>query len=182
MLFKEKAFLLKDGREAAFKSPTAVDAVPMRNYLFTCAGETDFILRYPEECNIPDETEAAFLQRVADSPDAVMIACTIDGEIAGNCEISFNTRMKTAHRASVAIAIVKKYWGLGIGTAMFREMIALAEERKVRQIELDYIEGNERARALYEKMGFESTGERPDAIRLRDGTFLKEISMRKLLS
>ena len=44
-------------------------------------------------------------------------------------------------------------------------------------MELDFVEGNSRARALYEKMGFSITGVKPNAIRLKDGTLLNEYSM-----
>ena len=61
---------------------------------------------------------------------------------------------------------------------MFQEMIHIAENNsEILQIELDFIEGNSRARALYEKMGFRITGVRPNAIRLKDGTLLSEYSM-----
>ena len=86
--------------------------------------------------------------------------------------------MKTRHRASVAIGLLKEYWNQGIGTRMFREMIRIAEEnRDILQMELDFVEGNTRARALYEKMGFRITGVKPNAIRLKDGTLLNEYSM-----
>ena len=49
------------------------------------------------------------------------------------------------------------------------------------QIELDFIEGNTRARRLYEKMGFRITGVKPDAIRLKDGTLVNEYMMLKRL-
>ena len=56
---------------------------------------------------------------------------------------------------------------------MFEEMIRLAERREgVMQIELEFVEGNARARYLYEKMGFRITGVHPNAIRLKDGTLL----------
>ena len=65
---------------------------------------------------------------------------------------------------------------------MFEEMFRIARERNgVRQIELDFIEGNSRARHLYEKMGFRITGVKPDAIRTKDGTFINEYMMLKLL-
>lgn len=61
-------------------------------------------------------------------------------------------------------------------------MFRIAREREtVRQIELDFIEGNTRARGLYEKMGFRITGVKPDAIRMKDGTFLNEYMMVKVL-
>ncbi|MFG6348283.1 MAG: GNAT family N-acetyltransferase [Lachnospiraceae bacterium] len=49
----------------------------------------------------------------------------------------------------------------------------------ITQIELDVVEGNSRARHLYGKMGFRITGVRPNAIRLKDGTFLNEYMMVK---
>lgn len=61
---------------------------------------------------------------------------------------------------------------------MFAELIRIAEENpNLLQIELVFVEGNSRARALYEKMGFKITGVRPNAIRLRDGTLLDEYNM-----
>ena len=61
---------------------------------------------------------------------------------------------------------------------MFEEMIRIAEANEnLIQMELEFVEGNTRARALYEKMGFRIPGVNPDAIRLRDGTLLNEYCM-----
>ena len=63
---------------------------------------------------------------------------------------------------------------------MFREMIRLAESREdILQIELEFVEGNERARRLYEKMGFRITGVHPNGICLRDGRLLNLYTMIK---
>ena len=153
----------------------------MLGFLRDIGGETEFVIRYPEECDDSIEKEAAYLARILSSPLDMMIVCEIEGKIAGNCQISFRQRIKTRHRAAVAIGLRKRYWGRGIGTLMFEEMIRAAREHGCMQLELDYIEGNERARGLYQKMGFVQVAERPDAIRLRDGTMLKEISMIKRL-
>jgi len=64
---------------------------------------------------------------------------------------------------------------------MFQEMIALAESWGVQQLELEVIEGNTRAMGLYEKMGFEIVAARPNAIRLENGSLLKEYIMVKTL-
>ena len=46
---------------------------------------------------------------------------------------------------------------------------------------MEFIEGNDRARYLYEKFGFRVVAEKPDAFRLKDGTMLKEFYMQKYL-
>ena len=107
-----------------------------------------------------------------------MLVCLVDGKIAGNCQIEWSKGIKTRHRAFVAIALLKDYWNQGIGTRMLQELIRIAEENPdILQMELDFVEGNTRARALYEKMGFRITGVRPNAIRLKDGTLLNEYAM-----
>ena len=74
--------------------------------------------------------------------------------------------------------MLKEYWTQGIGTRLFQELIRIAEENpNLIQMELDFVEGNSRARALYEKMGFRITGVKPNAIRLKAGTLLNEYSM-----
>ncbi|MGI6440721.1 MAG: GNAT family N-acetyltransferase [Peptoniphilaceae bacterium] len=86
--------------------------------------------------------------------------------------------MKTRHRASIAIALLSEFWNQGIGTRLIQELIRIAEENEnILQIELDYVERNIRARALYEKMGFRICGVKPNAIRLKDGTLLNMYSM-----
>ena len=181
MEFSEKKILLKDGREAVLRSPVPSDAEQLVKYMKQSAGETEFLLRYPEECVESVAEEAIFIERAAASDDRLMLVCFVEGELAGNCMISFNNRIKTRHRAEVAIGILREYWSQGIGSAMFEELICVAKGRRVLQLELDYIAGNERAKGLYEKMGFCRVGVKPDAIRLKDGSFRDEIAMLKKL-
>ena len=183
MHFTPAAITLKDGRTAILRSPDPqADAADLVQYLYDTAADTPFVLRTPEEIRYTVEGEERFLQNVVDSPNDCMILCEVDGHIAGNCHIAFNTRIKTRHTCTVAIALRKAYWRLGIGTAMFNAMESLARQRDgVLQMELEFIEGNTRARALYEKVGFRIVGMRPDAIQQEDGTMCALIAMQKKL-
>jgi len=183
MVIEEKTFILKDGRKAVLRSPREEDIEGTLEYLRVTAAETEFLLRYPEECGkYTYEGEKGLFERVNASSDEAFIMCIVDGKVAGNCNIVFHTGMKTKHRASVAIALCKEYWDQGIGTKMFEEMIRIARTKpEVIQLELEFIEGNTRARALYEKMGFRITGVKPDAIRMKDGSFVNEYMMVKKL-
>lgn len=184
MKFEAKTIKLNDGREALLRIPAEADAEAMLDYLRTTAGETDFLMRYPEECDkmYTLDSEKSIINRINASETELMLACFVEGELAGVCNLMFNNGMKTRHIARVAIALVKKYWRLGIGTAMMRELIAIAEKREgVLQIELEFAEGNHRARAMYEKLGFRVTGVHPNAIMLKDGTLLNLYLMAKEL-
>ncbi len=50
MIIRDTAFTLKDGRKALFRSPRDEDSQGILDYLYLSAGDTEFILRYPEEC------------------------------------------------------------------------------------------------------------------------------------
>ena len=183
MQYITKTITLKDGRTAIFRAPDPVrDTRAMIDCLKATAAETEFLSRTPAECDVSEEKEKAFLENTLRAENAVMIVCEVDGKLAGNCQIVFETRAKKKHRATVMIAVLQKYWGFGIGTAMFREMIALAREKGTEQLELSVVEGNDRAIALYRKMGFETVGMLPDAFRLGGGASAGEIWMRKVLS
>lgn len=183
MIIQEFEFELKDGRNALIRSPKEADVQEIMEYLKVIAGETKFLLRYPDEWElITEEEEKNWIDRMNRSDNEVMLVCLVDGKIAGNCTLSWRPLRKLRHRASIGVALKKEYWGFGIGTRLLSELIRIAEEHEnLLQIELEFVECNSRARALYEKLGFRITGIRPNAIRMEDGTFLNEYSMVRMI-
>ncbi|MBQ8551785.1 MAG: GNAT family N-acetyltransferase [Clostridia bacterium] len=182
MLFDEKTITLKNGQHAIFRSPAVADAAMMLDYIKTASGETDFLTRYPEEWDGTDiKKEEAWINDMRESQNALGITCYVGGHVAGNCEIRFHSGIKTRHRATIGIAILREYWNLGIGSAMFEEMIAAAKAHGTEIMELEFLEGNDRARHLYEKVGFRVVSEKPNAFKLKDGTMCKEYYMQKYL-
>ncbi|MBR3356115.1 MAG: GNAT family N-acetyltransferase, partial [Oscillospiraceae bacterium] len=128
MIIREFEFTLKDGRKALIRSPKEEDIQGMLDYLYKSAEETDFVLRYPEECSrYTVEGEKELFERINSSETEAMLVCIVEGKVAGNCQITWNNRIKTRHRASVAIALLKEYWNQGIGTRLFQELIKIAE-------------------------------------------------------
>ncbi len=183
MDFLPKEIVLRSGRKLILRAPRVEDAQTLVEYLNATAGESPWLPREPGESRITSfEQEAQFIEGIVSSPDDLMLLAFVEGEFAGNCQISFMRRRKSAHRASIGITLYKKFWGMGIGTAMFREMLAQAKARGTEQVELAYIEGNERGKALYEKMGFSECGRMPKAYRFSDGSYHDEIFMIKYMN
>ena len=179
MVINDIEYTLKDGRHAVIRSPKDEDIQGMLDYLYISAGETEFILRYPEECGkYTPEGEKELFERVNAADNEAMLVVVVEGKVAGNCQIVWKKGLKVRHRASVAIALLKEFWNQGIGTKLFQEMIKIAEANEnITQMELEFVEGNSRARAIYEKMGFRIAGIKPNAIRLKDGTYRNEYFM-----
>lgn len=68
MIIKDIEYKLNDGRNALIRSPRDEDIQGMLDYLYISAGETDFILRYPEErSKYTAEGEKALFDRINES-------------------------------------------------------------------------------------------------------------------
>ena len=120
MTIKDIEFKLKDGRTAILRSANEKDAKAFIEYMKKSTGETDFLLRTPEECETQTiEQEIDFINNCNSSDAQAMIVCEVGGKLAGNCMVWWNNRVKTGHRASVAIGLLSEFWNQGIGTRMF---------------------------------------------------------------
>ena len=67
-----------------------------------------------------------------------------------------------------------------ITLSVFSELIGIARERRgVEILEIEYLEGNERGKALYEKFGFKTVSVKPKICKLKDGTYQDLFYMQK---
>ena len=91
--------------------------------------------------------EKALFERVNTSDTEAMLVRLVEERIAGNCQITWNNRIKTRHRASVAIALLIDYWNQGIGTRLFQELIRIAENNEnilqIKKEKLQSMQGSE---------------------------------------
>lgn len=169
---------LKNGKTAVLRAAEPDDALEMIDYLKNTAGETPFLLRYPDEADFTEEAERRILQNWLDDPSGIMLNAWVDGRLAGNCALMSKGRQrKLRHRAEIAIAVRKSCWGLGLGSALLNRVLTLAKALGYEQLELEVIDGNDRALRLYERLGFVQTGRTPRAFRYDDGSYRDEIQM-----
>ena len=175
--FEKQVISLKNGETALLRLPKKEDAAELLACYKAMAGETEFLLSSPEDIRYTVEGEERFIEASLENENLLLLVCEKDGHIVGDCEIRRMPAAKNRHRANIGISLLKAVWGQGIGTAMFRALIRQAENWGLAQIELDFIEGNTRARALYEKMGFRIVGCIPNTIRQKDGRLMHEYRM-----
>lgn len=179
MIYQRKEFVLKNGTKLILKSPEQSDAKMLLNQIVKTTSQTDYLLSTPNDFDEDISKEEEFISRFNESND-YLICAYVDGIIVGNSALKFLKHAKDKHRAKVGIAIMKEYWGLGIGSIMFDEIIDIAKNTSgIEQIELDggVIAENKRAISLYTKKGFVKTGTIPHELKLNDGTYLDGILM-----
>ena len=185
MIIEEKYIALKDGRRALFRSPMVEDAQAMIDFLRKSTAETDFLLRGADDPVMPVKDEERYIENNRESETSAMVCCFVEEDggwrHAASCGVNYNPRKKIAHRASLGISVLKEFWGLGIGTALMNEAESIARGWGIKQLELEFVEGNSRARALYEKCGFRIAGIHPDAFLMPDGSLRNEYLMIKKL-
>ena len=181
MYLPEKTVVLKNNTPCILRSPKKEDAKEALAYLEKVCGQTMFLLRYPQEVTFTLEEEEILLERFSQNPSGLMIMAFIDGEVAALASFSSSPLIKTRHRASLAISVDEKYWGLGLGTHVIHQLCQSAKEIGITQMELEYVESHQRGRALYEKCGFIEYGRRPNSIYLKQGPLLAEVLMLKPL-
>lgn len=174
-----KTITLKDGRTCCLRNGEEKDsAAVLANFNLTHE-ETDYLFSYPDENDLDEAKEAEFLKGMEESENEIEIIAVIDGEVAGTAGFhSMGSKYKVRHRADFGIAIVKEYWGLGIGKALTEACIQCAREAGYTQLELEVVAENEGAVAMYERAGFVEFGRNPRGFNSRHTGYQEVISMR----
>lgn len=72
-------------------------------------------------------------------------------------DILFSRKPTEGELVMDGIVVVKESRGKGIGSELFARILEFANEKNFKQIRLDVIDENPRAKKLYESLGFETT-------------------------
>lgn len=177
MRYQQQA-TLKDGTAIMFRSLEKQDAGAAVFCFRKVAGETEFLLRETDECGVTIAQEEELLARKADDPREMLLGVFSGNELIGMAGLNAVGQLsRVRHRASVGVSLLHAHWGKGIGTAMMRAVIQCAKAAGYEQLELEAVDQNERALALYEKLGFKAVGRVPRAMKYRDGRYADLISM-----
>ena len=163
---------LADGKAIVLRSLEKQDAGAAILCFRKVAGETDFLLRETEECGVTIAQEEETIARKLESPREMLLGAFVGEELVGMAGLNAAGQLsRVQHRASVGISLERAYWGQGIGSAMMSALIDAARRAGYEQVELDVVDNNTRALALYTRFGFVCVGRIPNALRYRDGRY-----------
>ncbi len=154
------AQILKDGRALTLRPAAPDDAAALLDFHRIVGGETDYL--NSDENGLSwetEESERTFLERRLHLDNSAMWLGFIDGEMAAMCSVDAEQKPRIRHNACLGIAVQRKYWHTGAGSALMETMLAFARRREtLKRLWLEVRSDNTRAIALYERFGFRACG------------------------
>jgi ribosomal protein S18 acetylase RimI-like enzyme len=105
----------------------------------------------------------------------------LDGDrVVGWCDVTPLGRPAIPHGGVLGIGLLPEWRGRGVGRRLMQRTLEAARDFPLTRVELSVRADNERAIALYRKIGFEVEGRRRRVLRI-DGLYYDDITMALLL-
>ncbi|MND38455.1 putative acetyltransferase YhhY [compost metagenome] len=123
----------------------------------------------------PIEAMLAFVRDNIAGGHPHMVAVA-DGKVVGWCDIRSGSRDAEAHCGTLGMGIIPGYRDRGIGRRLITVVLDAARAAGMHRIELNARVENERAIALYEKVGFQHEGIARHAVKI-DGRYFDSVKM-----
>ena len=92
-----------------------------------------------------------------------------DSEILGDATLHFNRYRWQLHMAEIRCVVARKHQQKGLGTALMRELVTVAQGRNVSMIRANMMDIQESAQKAFERLGFEKEAELKDFLIDKDG-------------
>lgn len=135
---------------------------------------------YANTLQLPYPSREAWRQRLSDSDGTYNLVAVVDGRVVGMFGLHTFPRPRRQHAAAVGLTVHEDWHGKGVGSALMRAGIDLADNwLNLTRLELEVYTDNEAAVRLYERFGFEHEGLlRRHAY--RDGRYVDSYMMARL--
>ena len=141
-----------------YREAENTDAKALLEFLSLAGGETDNLSFGKDSFKISEEKEAKFIEKFKNNRKNLMFVATCEDKVIANASIERNRIERYSHRAELSIAVLKEYWGKGIGSALMEKLVSFAKDTECKVLYLEVREDNTRAVSLYRKFGFETIG------------------------
>lgn len=165
---------LKDGRTILLRPATTDDAAEMIRALDSVAREGAYLLR--SRFDVTVEEERARIAQRREEGNLIVVA-VFGGKLVGWASLKRRRHEFLQHTVGLGMGVVRGYRGLGIGTALVNYVLEWAAEQGFEKVNLGVRANNERARALYRKLGFVEEGIRVREIKDLFGNYHDSVEM-----
>jgi RimJ/RimL family protein N-acetyltransferase len=156
------------------------DAEAYTRLLAQVDNESAFLLFEPGERTTTGAQWRTMISAMATEEVSTILVAEHEGELVGFLRARGETIRRLRHMLYLVVAVREAFAGQGIGTQLFMAVEEWARERKLHRLYLAVMTNNQRAIALYQKIGFVVEGRHLHAA-LVNGRYVDEYTMAKLL-
>ncbi|MGT2951295.1 GNAT family N-acetyltransferase [Streptococcus cuniculi] len=169
-------------KEIFFEEAEGSHAAAFIEFMNQVAKETDFLVMDETGFQFTAEQLASIFEQSLASPSQLHLLALCGDEVVGAVTVRASKQYRISHIGNIFIAVRKDYWGHGIGRILLEEVIEWARETGLmKRLELTVQVRNDRAVALYQKMGFEIEGTQKWGARTDEGEWLDLYYMGRLI-
>lgn len=146
------------GQVACIRDAAIADAAKLIEHVQQVSMESDYLSAAPGEFMLSVEQEEAFIRRFGELDNALFLVADVGGEMVGVLTFRAGTRERMRHIGELGMSVIRDYWGQGIGKALLQALIDWAPSAGVTKLVLRVRSDNQRAIALYRRVGFVTEG------------------------
>ncbi len=174
-----RVFKAYDGREFTLRVPQWDDLDDLLEYINSLFKEGAMI---GVNRLMTRKQEAEWLGKhlaLIESDKRIAVVADYMGKVVG--QVGINPRSgHSPHVGVLGIGLSEGYMNIGIGSELIKEAERLAKEQGLTYMSLEVYSKNDRARHVYEKLGYMFVGVEPEAINL-NGEIMDNVYMYKKL-
>ena len=150
---------LKNGKKLLIREALSDDSATILDYLDHVSRESDYLTFGPGEFDPDVVKEAAFIDSCYSSVNKLYLLGMLDNMVVAVLHFAGGGRLRTRHSGELSISVLKKYWDIGIGSALLDYLSEWANDNGIiKKINLRVRQDNQRAIKLFEKKGFKKEG------------------------
>lgn len=164
---------LRDGRSVLVRPGTVDDAAPILENINLVCKEELYLLMDGVPYDL--EQERAWLSEF-DGERNVLFVAVHEGAIVGQADCHGGTTSKTRHTGLLGIAIRDGWREVGLGRTLMERLLEWMRSRGFEKAWLEVFSTNERARRLYESLGFRAEGVRKGQFKVR-GAYVDDVTL-----
>ena len=180
--FSGKKFVSKSGANIFIRSATETDAKLILSLARSVIEEEVYQLTSAAEFKMTIEAEEKWIRSHLENPNHLLLVATFNDEVVGILDFSNGHRQRIAHTGEFGMSVAKEMRDQGVGSFLLGALFEWATNNKnIEKINLSVHNNNERAIALYKKMGFEIEGVRKKDLKYKDAQYVDTVIMGKFL-
>ncbi|GAB3017236.1 GNAT family N-acetyltransferase [Niabella terrae] len=169
---------LKNGRLVTVRQATSRDASALILTMMRYISQSAHLLSTPNEFFPTKQQMREWIKTMAAEDNSLLLVAVCEDRIVGNLDLKGEQRLKIRHNAVLGIGIEAPWQDLGLGRLLLELALQWAGGNPVlEQLWLHVFESNQRARVLYESLGFRQVACQQDYIKNAAGQYENNLIM-----